>query len=545
MIVVSTVVVGIFSYGFYRDETVKRNAEKAEAIAITVAAIVDGDSMEKALKTQKKDEQWDHIKETADETAIALDTRFLYLLSSEIVDGDVIYYVEGFNPAVSIEGEDEYGFLTHESASYYSDEFTITADNGIITHTEVYESGEFGLLISGHAPIFNSNEDVVGVVGVDIAMGAVMQNVAWFAVRISLIILLFTVVCAWISVVYIKRRVKKPVDDATEAASKLAVGDLDIEMKYEGNDEIGALGKAFMDIVQSTRRQIDVFKHISEGEFSVFIKERSDKDELAHVQQEMVEKLAQMLDTVVSSTNSLNASAGKMRSEALELVRREDVKVSIADDIVISADMIAKAIHENTEALSKTTQLIYEIEDKAAKGAEQITMMAEAVALVRRSFENLSTISDRITSISFQTNILALNAAVEAEHAGAFGRGFSVVADEVRNLAAKSSDSVKYADSIIDDALTKVEEGAKLSEKAVVAFEEIVAGIHASGELLTSANKAFERQNESVANINEDIEQMRDMIHRTANEVKESERMGERLSENAAKLAEVLKEYNY
>jgi methyl-accepting chemotaxis protein len=545
MIFTTTVLVGIFSYAIYREESIKRNAEKAEAVAITIAAIVDGDSMEEALKTQKKDKQWDFIKEAADETAIALDTRFLYLLSADIVDGDVVYYVEGFNPSAAIEGEGEYDFLTRESASYYSEEFGVTASDGVITHTNVYESGEYGLLISGHAPVFSSDGDVVGVVGVDIAMDAVMQNVTWFAIRLSLIILLFTIVCAWISATYIKRKVKKPVDDATAAASKLAVGDLDIEMRYKGNDEIGELGQAFMNIVQSTKRQIDVFRQISEGKFSVTITERSDKDELARVQQQMVKRLAQMLDTVVSSTDSLNASAGRMQSEALELVRKEDVKVSIADDIVSSADVIAQNIHENSEALNKATQLIYEIEEKAAKGAEQITMMAEAVDLIRRSFENLSTISDRITSISFQTNILALNAAVEAEHAGSFGRGFSVVADEVRNLAAKSSDSVKYADRIIDEALMKVEEGAKISEKAVLAFEEIVAGIHESGSLLTSANKAFEQQNESVANINEDIEQMRDMIHRTANEVKQSEKMGERLSESAAQLAKVLKEYNY
>jgi methyl-accepting chemotaxis protein len=134
---------------------------------------------------------------------------------------------------------------------------------------------------------------------------------------------------------------------------------------------------------------------------------------------------------------------------------------------------------------------------------------------------------------------------VEAEHAGSFGRGFSVVADEVGNLAAKSSDSVKYAESIINDSLATVEESAKISEKVVEVFGEIAEGIHEGGELLTSANKAFELQNASVTKINEDIEQMRNLIHRTAGDVKESEKMGECLSERAAELTEVLRGYNY
>ena len=543
MIIVSAIIVGLFGLIIFRSNVIEVNSEKALAIATSMAAGIDGDSFEIAMETLQKDEQWEHVKERADATFQGTSTKYLYIVSSIIVDGNVIYYVEGYGDTIL--GEEEYTIGTAEPAEYYAEEFFITAETGEPTRTSLsYEAGEYGYMISGHAPIFNSNGKVVGVVGIDISLNDTIAEINLFALQSLLIVLVCGIVFAFISVLYIRRKIKDPIISVTKAAKKISVGDMDVNVTYRAKDEIGILANVFETMSQSTEEQISVFKKISEGDLSVNVAPRSEKDDLAFAISNTLTNIKEMVNLFSESSKSLNESALGLTRDSVLFARDASAENEAVDGIINSASQITAKTQTNVEKAEEAKRLIAEMEEKAKRGYEQINMMENAVGEIQKSFDEISAIVGNIEGIAFQTNILALNASVEAARAGQSGKGFAVVADEVGNLASKSAESAKNTGVIIEKSRLAVQNGVKVARESAAAFEELSVKIRQGRELMNSIAKASAVQGEEIESINADIESVGSMIKRTAHAAEDSTQISERLSAKAQQLSAILQNYH-
>ena len=544
VILVSTASVGVLAYAAYRADTIRMFSERSVAITVSLAAMIDADSLEQALINREKDEQWDLIKRTADRIAVETDLKFLYIMGVDYSSGYFTYYVEGYNPKTD---DDPIDFLYEESVDIHDDMIYHAIETGMPQMTDIYYSSgdgfDYGSLVTGYAPIISSDGRVVGIIGADVSMEEALANVNSFALRTLLIVAACVIVFVIISLRFIRVRVSGPVNLVISAAEKLAEGDPKMVATHDTDDEIGALFKAFNKMSESLNSQIDVLKRVSKGDLTVTIIPRSEHDELAYAIMDTVANLKQMLDLFRKSAENLESSAFSIANESTRVSKDANEESSVASGINNDASLILKNTQDNADAAEKANELIVEMAEMAMEGSIQLSEMIEAVAAIEKSYSSITSIVGTIEDISFQTNILALNAAVEAARAGHFGKGFAVVADEVSNLAAKSSASAQSTGALIEDSLRQVSSGVKVAQKASKTFDEIVQKIGESGEMLNLISAASALQAESIARINKDIERIVDMVKSTAVSAENSAVISDKLSERAKQLAGMLEMY--
>lgn len=220
--------------------------------------------------------------------------------------------------------------------------------------------------------------------------------------------------------------ISKPLNIIVDAANKIADGDLDIDIDIDAKDEVGILAQAFRRMSDSLN---DVMINISAAS-----------------------------EQVASGSRQLSDSSIALSQGATE-------QASSVEELTASLEEIAAQTRQNADSANEANALSEQAKGNAIEGNEQMKEMLKAMEEINESSSNISKIIKVIDEIAFQTNILALNAAVEAARAGQHGKGFVVVAEEVRNLAARSANAAKETTDMIEGSIKKVGDAQKLQIK--------------------------------------------------------------------------------
>ena len=509
MVVLSTVAIGLASYILYRSVSISINADKAANVADTIAFAIDGDKVEHIMQTMEKDDYWYTIKQFVDNTAVKLDLKYMYILGAEH-SNNVTYFVEGYNPG-TLEPEFDLGDI--EPVSVHSEQLFEVLDTGKTISSELYDSGEFGMLVSGFAPIKNSAGSVVGVVGVDFSVEDVLASSQGFLVRMLVIMLISCVIFGVVCVYLINRVVGKPIRELTEASRRVARGDVSIELDINSQDEIGELARSFLDIVASSREQARVLESLAEGDLSMDITPRSDHDITSLAIKKTIGSLNQIFYEIQDSIVNVSDVAMRISEGSTTLASGATEQSAIVSQLMDTIRDIAVRTGENANMAAQAAQLAGDVISSAEQGSVQMGAMLRAVQDIETANLSISRGMKAIDDIAFQTNILALNAAVEAAHAGQHGRGFAVVAEEVRGLAEKSAGSAKDSADLVENSISKVELGVKIAGDTSSSLEEIVAGIRESSRIVGGIAVSSQEQREAIENINRSVEQVMAVVH--------------------------------
>ncbi len=410
--------------------------------------------------------------------------------------------------------------------------------------------------------------------------------------------------------IFISRSITGPLGIAVNAARALSVGDMarDLSEKEKDKarlrkDEIGDIGKALDQLINYMQGMGAAATSIANNDLSVSITPKSEKDELGNAFARMIVGLRKVIGQVSDSANSVASAAS-------QLAKASEQSGEATNQIAITIQQVAKGTAEQTEGVTKTAGSMEQMSraiDGVAKGAQEqataVTQASQVASRISQSIEQVATnaqavtrdsaeaarysrdgaktvretingmeairskvglsarkveemgtrseeigaIVETIEDIASQTNLLALNAAIEAARAGEQGKGFAVVADEVRKLAERSSLATKEIAGLIKGIQKTVSEAVSAMKESAGEVETGVAKANSAGEVLNnileaaeSVFKQAEEAGQAAAKVRTAASELVNAVDSVSSVIEENTAATEEMAANSTELTQAI-----
>lgn len=246
-----------------------------------------------------------------------------------------------------------------------------------------------------------------------------------------------------------------------------------------------------------------------------FRKVQQDVERMGQQMEEMVGRIARVSNVVKTATNEISAGI-------TDLSVRSEHQASSLEETTASMEELSATVRQNADNAQEANQVASAARDAATAGGEVAERAVVAMNGIEDSSKRITEIVGLIQEIAFQTNLLALNASVEAARAGEAGRGFSVVANEVRALAQRAAAASKDIRELITNSDNQVQEGAKLVGEAGHALEEIVGSVKKVADFVSEIAAASHEQTSGIDQVSNAITSMDEMTQQNAALVEET-----------------------
>lgn len=216
-------------------------------------------------------------------------------------------------------------------------------------------------------------------------------------------------------------------------------------------------------------------------------------------------------------------------------------QASAIEELTVTVDEISEKSNENKSIANELSSLTKQTANNVIIGSEQMQNMLQAMNDIKLASEKINSIVKDISMISFQTNILALNASVEAARAGEVGKGFSVVADEVRNLSAKTAQAVNNTNKVIENTFEAVLKGEEILNKTAIAFEDINNNTKHTSSLVLKIVDSSTEQTEAIKQVAAGMNQISEVVQNNVATAEESAASTQVLFNEVMKMNNIVK----
>ncbi len=302
--------------------------------------------------------------------------------------------------------------------------------------------------------------------------------------------------------VALARGIARPVRQAAGAARRVASGDLSVEeLQINSGDEVGDLAAAFNLMVRNLRDLVEQVTESSRRLVSAAEQMGSSTEQVAQVAHGVAQAAGQMaqgastqsvavgetnrvVEELRGAINQIAAGSGEQARSSQETAMAANQMAAAIADVSARADLVSASARQAAQAAQTGSEVVQKTAAGMAGIREAVLASAERIKDLGRLSGQIGQITEVITEIADQTNLLALNAAIEAARAGEHGRGFAVVADEVRRLAERAGDSA----SEIADLIRNIQQG---TAQAVLAMEHGQTEVEEGSRLVTGADEAL------------------------------------------------------
>ena len=235
-------------------------------------------------------------------------------------------------------------------------------------------------------------------------------------------------------------------------------------------------------------------------------------------------------------------ASGQVSSASQQLAAGASEQASSLEETSASLEEVAAMTRNNATNASKANSMMEKTRQIVQEGNQAMTQASQAMTEISQASDQISKIIKVIEEIAFQTNLLALNAAVEAARAGEHGKGFAVVADEVRNLAQRAAAAAKETADLIAQTVERVNRGVDLNRRTSESFAEIGKASEEVAELVAQIAHASNEQAQGVEQVNAAVSQMDKITQQTASNAEESAAAAEELAAQAQAVKRLVQE---
>jgi methyl-accepting chemotaxis protein len=240
-----------------------------------------------------------------------------------------------------------------------------------------------------------------------------------------------------------------------------------------------------------------------------------------------------------SATQTATSSA-QFEESSQDMAEGATEQAASLEEISSALEQIASMTRKNAENTNQANSLSAEAREAAGKGAGAMNRMNDAIQRIKKSSDETAKIIRTIDEIAFQTNLLALNAAVEAARAGEAGKGFAVVADEVRNLAQRSAQAAKDTTSLIETSQDNSNNGVEASAEVTEILSMITEKINTVSQLMGEISNASNEQTLGIDQVNQAVAQMDKVTQASAATTEQSASASADMSRQAKEMEEMV-----
>ena len=351
-------------------------------------------------------------------------------------------------------------------------------------------------------------------------------------IGVGVFISLLAVIALWIS----SRSVALPIRKAAQLAGAIQRGDFSQRLAHRSADEVGQLSASLDRMAESLQQQVHVAERISQGDLTVDVRLASDGDQLGLALRRMVDNLNELVSQVQLSSALINDKAGEVTRLSHDLSGGATESASAVTEISATINQMASQIRQTSEYAGEANSLSRDSERSARGGNELMATLKGAMQEINQSGQDITNIIRAIEEIATQTNLLALNAAIEAARAGEHGRGFAVVADEVRQLAARSAEAAQRSTRLIQESNARTVKGMELTDETAQALEAIVQGAAQVSQLVDEIASASSQQASGIEQVSLAIEQIDQVVHHNSSNSEQSTQAAQELTQQAQQM---------
>jgi len=364
------------------------------------------------------------------------------------------------------------------------------------------------------------------------------------AILITVAITAVAVMVAFLIGNGIANGISKPVKEIEQASQQLAAGNLNVEISYQGADELGSLAESMRsacEFMQNVIADTDhVMKELADGNFAV----HSDNEEvyagdfrgiLTSMQQLGIQlsatigEIHEYSNRVALGAQHLAEGAQHLAEGAMEQTNAVTDLKSMLDDITTSSK---KAVDTTEQSYNKAMQF----QTLADTGRSEMEELLKAMDAISSTSGQIEKIIAEIEDIADQTNLLSLNASIEAARAGESGRGFAVVADQIGKLATASAQSAVRTRQLIQNTMKEIKSGNEITKRTSETLVQVVDGINLLAEQVKNVNEGVAEQAGFVTNMEGGVQRIAEVIELNAASAEESTATSEELSAQADNL---------
>lgn len=344
---------------------------------------------------------------------------------------------------------------------------------------------------------------------------------------IFILILVGVIQC--INMFIIRKRILSPVIAIKNEMIKISKGNLSEQFSLEPNtSEIGLLVASIHETKHEFKKYIsDIDSKLSQmadGNMSLTV-DSDYRGEFLPIQTAMSE----ILNALNDALSRINVTAENVSQQSEKMASSAETLSHGAIEQASTVKKLSKGIQDITEQVKRTSEDADNAKTYSVDSTVQLEVckqkmkeLTSAIEDIAKSSRQIGGIIKTIEDIALQTNLLALNAAVEAARAGEAGKGFVVVANEVQNLASKSSESVQNITKLIEESVRLVAYGTSLSEQTTTSLSSVVSTAHQTADIVEHIAESATSQAQSLKELTFGMEQISTVVQTNASTAEES-----------------------
>ena len=363
------------------------------------------------------------------------------------------------------------------------------------------------------------------------------------------IISLIIIVILSVTIILIIRGALRPLNTISHSMEEFASGNLDTAVSVHTNDEIGLMADSVSQATQSLKdiiRDISrILTEMSNGNLNLSAQGSyiGDFAPIHHALEDIIRAQNSTLSQIGHAADLVSAGAAQVSDGAQTLSQGASEQAASVEELAASIGDISDQVNHSAANAEQVSSKAAAVGKEAIESGHRMQEMLAAISDINRSSDEISKIIRTIEDIAFQTNILALNAAVEAAHAGDAGKGFSVVAEEVRTLAEKAGAASKNTAALIETSLQAVANGAKIAGETAQSLDIVLEGVREVTDTINDISAAAKKQSNAIRQITQGIDQIADVVQANSATAEESAAASEELSSQSLLLKDLLKQF--